>query len=300
MSGAARILIGVDPSDECDDAIALGGLLCEPLEARPRLLLAHVSGQGLLDRVDFEHLVTAGAERRLHIARTRLRPLDAETVAVASDSPAEALDHDARDCGASTIVVGSSRRTGRGRVTPGGVGESLLHAAPCAIAIAPRGFARRESNRVRRVAAAFDGSEESWRALDAAARLAAHAGGSLTVLTVLERGTSPGRPDVSERDRRRDTLDIALERIAPECRAEGRLLEGEPGPAIAAASADSDLLVLGSRGYGPLRRALLGGVSAKVLRAARCPVLIHPRGEAGSPAGSGRAGWSSVPGERAA
>ena len=39
-----------------------------------------------------------------------------------------------------------------------------------------------------------------------------------------------------------------------------------------------DLLVLGSRGYGPVRGTLLGSVSVAVVRAAPVPVLVVPRG----------------------
>ena len=38
-----------------------------------------------------------------------------------------------------------------------------------------------------------------------------------------------------------------------------------------AAKEDLDLLLLGSRGYGPMRRVLLWGVSDKLLRIAPCP-----------------------------
>ena len=40
---------------------------------------------------------------------------------------------------------------------------------------------------------------------------------------------------------------------------------------------DADLLVCGARGYGPLRRVLLGGVSSRLLRRAACPLLVVPR-----------------------
>jgi nucleotide-binding universal stress UspA family protein len=43
-------------------------------------------------------------------------------------------------------------------------------------------------------------------------------------------------------------------------------------------AADLDLLVLGSRAYGPVRRVLLGSVSGEVLKSAPCPVLVVPRG----------------------
>jgi nucleotide-binding universal stress UspA family protein len=38
-----------------------------------------------------------------------------------------------------------------------------------------------------------------------------------------------------------------------------------------------DLLVLGSRGYGPVRRTLLGGSSDRIVHAAVCPVIVVPR-----------------------
>lgn len=43
-------------------------------------------------------------------------------------------------------------------------------------------------------------------------------------------------------------------------------------------SQDVDLLVLGSRSYGPLERVLLGSVSRAVVNNAHCPVLVVPRG----------------------
>ena len=37
-----------------------------------------------------------------------------------------------------------------------------------------------------------------------------------------------------------------------------------------------DLLFVGSDGYGPLRRALLGNVSGALVREAGCPVVVTP------------------------
>lgn len=39
-----------------------------------------------------------------------------------------------------------------------------------------------------------------------------------------------------------------------------------------------DLLVVGSREYGPVRRVLLGSVASELLHAAACPVIVCPRG----------------------
>ena len=46
------------------------------------------------------------------------------------------------------------------------------------------------------------------------------------------------------------------------------------------------MLVIGSRGYGPVRRVLLGGVARKLIRRAACPLVVVPRG---STYGAGRA-----------
>jgi nucleotide-binding universal stress UspA family protein len=46
--------------------------------------------------------------------------------------------------------------------------------------------------------------------------------------------------------------------------------------AEAARERQAPLLMLGSRGHGPLRAAMLGSVSAAAIRLAPCPVVIVP------------------------
>jgi nucleotide-binding universal stress UspA family protein len=52
----------------------------------------------------------------------------------------------------------------------------------------------------------------------------------------------------------------------------------DPADVLLRVSQHADVLVCGSRGYGPLRSLLLGGVSRRVVDAAHCPVLVLPRG----------------------
>ncbi|MCU0268448.1 MAG: universal stress protein [Acidimicrobiales bacterium] len=58
--------------------------------------------------------------------------------------------------------------------------------------------------------------------------------------------------------------------------AQHRVLEGSAGTAICALAEELDAraVVLGSRGRGGLRRAVLGSVSDHVVRRAPCPVLV--------------------------
>jgi nucleotide-binding universal stress UspA family protein len=53
---------------------------------------------------------------------------------------------------------------------------------------------------------------------------------------------------------------------------------GDPADFLIAASAQLDLLICGSRGYGPGRAVLLGGVSRRVVTEAHCPVIVLARG----------------------
>ena len=59
--------------------------------------------------------------------------------------------------------------------------------------------------------------------------------------------------------------------------ATGALPFGDPARELAYAAHDLDLLVTGSRGYGPLRRLMLGSTSTKLVHEAPCPVLVLTR-----------------------
>ena len=58
--------------------------------------------------------------------------------------------------------------------------------------------------------------------------------------------------------------------------AELRVLTGSPGPAICdlATELGASAIVIGSRGRGGFRRAVLGSVSDHVVRHAPCPVVV--------------------------
>jgi nucleotide-binding universal stress UspA family protein len=62
------------------------------------------------------------------------------------------------------------------------------------------------------------------------------------------------------------------------------LVEGSPAAAILAAAdqAGAELVVVGSRGRGSLRAAVLGSVSRDLTAQARCPVVVVPSGQARS------------------
>jgi len=76
-------------------------------------------------------------------------------------------------------------------------------------------------------------------------------------------------------------LHEAVAGLPPELRALPVYERGEPVEKLLAQAAEGmDLLVLGSRGFGPVLRLLIGSVAGEVIRDAPCPVLVMPRLEA--------------------
>ncbi len=139
----------------------------------------------------------------------------------------------------------------------------------------------------RSILIAWDGSRHARRALSEAIDIAQTQGSRLTLLTVaapIHVWAAPYVPPVPE-----DELARAAERIAEEGEAlvpvgipvSSRTAAGSPGPELLkrVEAAGHDLIVMGSRGRGAVRSAVLGSVSHYVLNHARVPVLIVRAGD---------------------
>jgi nucleotide-binding universal stress UspA family protein len=241
--------------------------------ARPRARLG--AGRELLDRDAAE-----AAEPGFEEAREALAGLDLQTRAFGGSAAGILTDIAERES-FDAIVIGASHRGGLGRALLGSVGRGLLHGAPCPVAVAPSGYRKSGHGPFGRIAVAYDGTQEAKLALDRARELAEDHRATLRVLTVEGPPTAlpapmayvPAHPPEPRKD-----LDEGLAAVGARVQAEGDLLGGPPAETLADACGDGvDLLVAGSRGYGPLARVLLGSVSAQLISLARCPVLVVPR-----------------------
>jgi nucleotide-binding universal stress UspA family protein len=200
-------------------------------------------------------------------------------------SPARALTELAESEPVDVIVIGSSESCDKGRAVPGKVGERLLTGAPCAVAIAPCGYAGTGDGALRKVGVAYDGTAEASRALALGERLARGAGAALRVITVSPTVTVlPSRIGHTGagyaralREHFGRVLAEAPGKLTGDIEAELVLGTGQPAATLVEFTSELDLIVTGSRGYGPVRRALLGGTSSDLVRAARCPVVVTPR-----------------------
>lgn len=307
-----RLLIGLDDTPQGEDALVLGGLMADVLTATPVVVSAlpyprHLVGA--MDASGLQRALETDTAERFQRARELLAPLHTETRAVASQAPARALYEAAADDDALMVVIGSDHRGALGRVLPGSAGRSLLHGAPCAVVVAPKGYAEQDEHRLVRIGVAFDGSPESWTALETGIGLTARLHGSILLvaaamppqygygsLTLI----AEGGHENAERSKHR-TLRMAAERIPAGMQSDTRLLNGDPVHVIAEVTEELDLLLMGSRGYGPLRRTLLGSVAAGVIARAACPVAVLPRAAGtdplrirGAPVEAARAGGGSA------
>ncbi len=208
--------------------------------------------------------------------------LELETRAYGGGSAAAVLTTLAEEEGCDTVVVGSAHRGAIGRVVLGSVADSLLNGAPIDVAIAPKGYAEAEHAPPRRIAVGYDGSREAKAALERAQGLARRYGAAIEILTVVHPAVAapalvvtaalPSYPPEPER-----VMEEALASIDPAIEATRTRLDGDPAALLAEASEEADLLVLGSRGYGPVARVLLGSVSRRVAHGAACPLLVVRR-----------------------
>jgi nucleotide-binding universal stress UspA family protein len=289
----SKILIGVDGSDRSEDAVAFGRALALAAGAPVVLATAHQT-EPRQPRLDGRHLAHSGLreEAETMLARFALMLLDVvdlERRLLADHSPAHALRAAAEQAGAGIIVVGSSHVGRLGRVLPGSTAERLLHGAPCPVAVVPVGFGAHGLPEHPVIGCGYRATDDGAAALGAAEELALALGGSLEVTHVVEppsylydTGEMPlNMPELDARTRA-EAGRALTERVghlsARLNDVEGTLHVGRPADRLLALTEAVDVMVVGSRGYGPLKAVLLGGVSGQLIRSAACPVIVVPRG----------------------
>jgi nucleotide-binding universal stress UspA family protein len=268
---------GVDQHGGGRDAIALAQMLLEP---DGELTLAHVyAGNPEIARVATPSYELADRNRALELlerARERAQ-VEASLRAIGAHSVGRGLHELAEREAADLLVLGSCRRGLIGRVLLEDDTRAALNGAPCALAIAPAGYSENPAP-MRKVGVGYDGSPESTHALELARNLARDLGGELSAFTAISvpvTALGPGPLHV------RDTIDElvtgARDRIAALGGVEPHAAYGEIADELAVYSGSLDLLIVGSRGYGPVGRLIHGSTSHRLARLARCPLLVLPR-----------------------
>jgi nucleotide-binding universal stress UspA family protein len=202
--------------------------------------------------------------------------------------PSEEIVALAEELGAGLIVMGNRGRGGVRRALMGSVSDSVVRHAHCPVLVVradPIVFPTQ-------ILVATDGSEEAQLASSSATDLAERTGSELHVVYVGHMPPvfyeSPGawaldsdlqrRMEERAEQEARARVDEQVQRVRE---AGGEVAGvharvGRPDAEIVrlAEELDAGLIVMGSRGLGPLRSALMGSVSHSVVHHARCPVVV--------------------------
>jgi nucleotide-binding universal stress UspA family protein len=283
------IIVGVDRSERSRDALALARTLARA--AGTRLVLVSVYRRdrrsASVEPGAYTKALAEDAQSTLEWAVRSLSGVRAELRTVPCSSISRGLQRCAADEDALAIVVGPSHRGPVGRIVPGSVGLRLLHGASCPVAVAPKGHWSQGHAPILRIGVGYVRTPEGEEALHAALGLAAGTGAGVRALGVVEPAVATGAVPLGlgyverEESTRADleqSLRHVLDGVDPPVKVSGDVVDGYADDELARLSDDVDLLVCGSRGHSPLGAVMLGSVSAGVLRKARCPILVIPRG----------------------
>ena len=278
----APVIVGVDGGASAEDALVFGRWAADTLAAPLVVAVVHPAPSALgSGRVDAEWVADRhrAAEAVLDQARAMLGAHGGDVTyrVVASSSAAHGLHDLAEETGAALIVIGA----GHERSRLGSTAERLLSGSVCPVAVTPTDLPPPTGL----IGVAYVDTPDGRAALGEAAKFASRLGARLRLYTVVATGDA-AKPFLIGQDAERAFLETARETYerslqaaadsVPACDADWRILPGDVVDTLADLD-EVDVLFCGSRGYGPARRVLLGGVSARLIRRARRPVVVVPR-----------------------
>jgi nucleotide-binding universal stress UspA family protein len=304
-----KILLATDGSQEAELALKSATGLAKSTGSELHLVYVEAAssvfpttdweslgGEELPTRLD--EVAKEAARTKVEEQAQRVREADGEIAgahARVGYPEAEIVDL-AEELGVGLIVIGSRGLGSVRRALMGSVSLSVVHHAHCFVLVV-RGSARREEARYApgRVLLAYDGSKEASDAARVASEISNATGSELHLLHVVRSEPYPpyfGYVSYEEAEVW-EAWEANLERDEEQARSfvegQARTIEregaevdgahlsfGRPDREIVklAEELDAGLIVVGSRGRGGLKRALLGSVSDSVVRHAHCPVMV--------------------------
>ena len=245
----SKIVVGFDGSDTGHDGLALSISLAKPFGSR--VVLAYVYDEELSgSSSEAAGELTAHADSILTGARRLVGPVfDFEFRRLAAGSPSRGLHDLAVSEDADLIVLGSRRLGPRTTAALGGVSESVMRAAPCSVAVAPRGYRDGGGFVPQTIGVGWIPTDEGDHALEIGCRIALATGGSVELVT-----TASATRSVEELgDRARGAVRALASVLGGEAPVAVHARVAEPADELIARSRAMDLMVLGSRGYGSPR-----------------------------------------------
>jgi nucleotide-binding universal stress UspA family protein len=292
MSDLNRIVVAADGSEQGDEAVRQADAWARAHRGRlvvchvaPRLLgvnsfFPQLAEKQMLSQTELEQELERAL--RAHVAGLIDRePSDFETV-VESGAPDVELVRAADEQSAWLVVVGSHGHSGLAQIFLGDVAERVVRHAHCPVLVA------RPHSATHRILVGTDLSSGARLAVVLAAEHARRTGARLTIACSVERQmdlvrgmTSFGASHGFVQSEYEGVCAEARKQLLEQLHSVGGegdtvVFDGAAAPAIvrAAADLDADLVVIGATGATGFKRAQLGRVAEKIVRAAPCSVLV--------------------------
>ncbi|MCQ9164946.1 universal stress protein [Arthrobacter sp. STN4] len=265
-----KYVVGYRPDERGADAVALAAVI------------AKTQGAGL-------HLVNVVHERTeadAHVEKAALAlvpdGIAASYSTLAAESFVRGLIETAREENATLIVVGAASNGLFKRFTVGSVANGLLHASPVPVALAPRGYNRRDP--LTRLTV-MTGVREGWQAvLDVGTTAAGRRHVPLRLVSLVE---------IDQLDQKEFELDNALSPARQHvntvlAEAAARLPDNKVTVTLAHGRnteeavdgigwKSGELVVVGSSRLAENHKIFLGSTASKILRALPVPMVVVPR-----------------------
>lgn len=297
MKGMRSILVATDLTAASDEVMRTAGALAALTGAKLHVLHAYEftpppyadEAASRVTKTFPERLAEAKRALEDQIRRTVRPGVEVGSGEIEIYIAFKAILARAREVDAELIVLGRHRRRKRADAFLGSTADRVVRSAevPCLIVHDPLRLP------LRRVVAPIDLSAPARGALEVAlawsASLGPTAGDQRRAARVIALHVIPRVFDYADLPFDRAVAAPALHQEVERARRE---VDDEPAPNVReevrwgdsptesilrlAEEEDADLVVLGTHGYGAVRRVLIGSVASGVARAARCPVLLVP------------------------
>jgi nucleotide-binding universal stress UspA family protein len=291
-----RILLATDGSPEAESALGMAAMLSEKLGAELHLVCvepmpdplswpeARIMSPEL--RGDIRERAEDAARKTLEGQAEKLKERDVEVSGVhaVAGRPDTEIVRVAEEVGSGLVVLGSRGLGPVRRAVMGSVSLSVVHHSHCSVLVV-----REDGGLPGRILLAVDGSEQARAAAEAEDEISASTGSGLHVSFVLPTAQHLyGHHLYSEelkqsvREQAEDDVGAFLDEQVGWIEARGGKVEdthtavGRPDAEIVGLAEElgAGMTVVGSRGLGCVRRALVGSVSDSVVRHAHGPVLV--------------------------
>ena len=285
-----RILCGTDLLPKTESAIDRAGMLAATLEAK--LSLLHVAVPTESDQLLEQDVERANSWLQMRASALLWRHGLSPSILVRTGSPARVLIEMARERDAALVILGVHRKRPVRDVLIGTIALQLLSALTCPVLI----VRRMPLGSYRNVLLALDRGRASVEALRTAEALVIDADARASVVHAYQpqHGETMSRTGIAGAAIQRHTgswkresngLRDWLMRVSQDASRYELVLENAT-TSVAVGNVirrlNPDLLVLGTRGRGWLKRALMGSVAQRIMAAARSDVLIVPERSSGA------------------